>query len=101
MADSAAAQVGPPDPPGGSGGLGRHDRDAICLGGPCHGLLVHVEQDVGVLGVPVPRRSPDEPVRHAGYRITGERVRYFGRAEPYIALHWVGPAESACECSAP
>ncbi|WP_084516499.1 outer membrane protein assembly factor BamB family protein [Microtetraspora niveoalba] len=52
---------------------GRHDRNAICLGGPCHGLLTHVDQDVGILTVPVPRRSPDEPEWRAGYRITGER----------------------------
>ncbi|MEW1841578.1 hypothetical protein AB0392_26870 [Nonomuraea angiospora] len=74
---------------------GRHDCNAICLGGPCHGLLTHVDQDIGILTVPVPRLSPDEPETCARYRITRERVRYFGQAEPYIALHWVDPP---CSC---
>ncbi|WP_062414237.1 hypothetical protein [Sphaerimonospora mesophila] len=56
-----------------------------------HGLLTHVEQDAGILTIPVPRRSPDEPEQHAGYRITGERVRYWGQATSYIALRWAGP----------
>lgn len=46
---------------------GRH-RNVICLGGPCHGLLTHIDQDIGVLAIP--RRHPDEPERLAGYRIT-------------------------------
>ncbi|MFI9552049.1 hypothetical protein [Nonomuraea endophytica] len=64
--------------------------NAICLGGPCHGVLAHVDQDIGILDIPVPRGLPDEPERRAGYRITRERVRYWGQAEPYIALHWAG-----------
>jgi hypothetical protein len=27
----------------------------------------------------------------ARYRIAREQVRYFGQAEPYIALHWADP----------
>ncbi|MEV1246464.1 hypothetical protein ACIBO2_20725 [Nonomuraea sp. NPDC050022] len=68
-----------------------HDCNAICLGGPCHGLLTHVDQDIGILTIPVPRRSPDGPEQRAGYRVTRERVRYWGQAEPYIALHRAGP----------
>ncbi|WP_219469193.1 hypothetical protein [Nonomuraea rhizosphaerae] len=77
-----------------------HACNAICLGGPCHGLLTHIDQDIGILAVPVPRRSPDEPERSAGYRVTRERVRYHGQAEPYIALHWADPPRSR-ECSTP
>lgn len=73
----------------------RHECNAICLGGPCHGLLAHIDQDIGVLDVPVPHRAPDEPETCARYRITRERVRYCDRPTSYIALHW------ACDCSAP
>ncbi|MFI6501572.1 hypothetical protein [Nonomuraea typhae] len=69
------------------------DCNAICLGGPCHGLLTHVDQDIGILDIPIPCPAPGED--RAPYRITRERVRYWGRAEPYIALHWTG----ACPCS--
>ncbi|MET8142388.1 hypothetical protein ABZU32_18935 [Sphaerisporangium sp. NPDC005288] len=75
-----------------------HDCNAICLGGPCHGLLTHIDQDIGVLFVPMPRRSPEEPETCARYRVTRERVRYCGRAEPYIALHWADPPDPACSC---
>lgn len=76
---------------------GHHECNAICLGGPCHGLLTRVDQDIGVLTFPVPRRSPDEPAADARYLITRERVRYHGR-EPYIALHWAGPPAPSCPC---
>ncbi|MET8991817.1 hypothetical protein ABZW49_40750 [Nonomuraea wenchangensis] len=79
---------------GASRGAG-HDGNAICLGGPCHGLLTHVDQDIGVLAVPVPCRSPGQSETYARYRVTRERVRYHGRAEPYIALHWADPP---CSC---
>lgn len=59
--------------------------NAICLGGPCHGLLTYVEQDVGTL-----------TVRGVRYRVTRERVRYCGQAEPYIALHWADPRPTTC-----
>ncbi|MEV4109389.1 hypothetical protein [Nonomuraea sp. NPDC049695] len=78
---------------------GGHDCNAICLGGPCHGLLTHIDQDIGILVVPVPRRSPDEPEVCARYRITRERVRYCGQVEPYIALHWADPPPP-CSCGA-
>ncbi|MFD1932331.1 MULTISPECIES: hypothetical protein [Nonomuraea] len=71
--------------------------NAICLGGPCHGLLTQIDQEVGTLAVVVPRRSPSEPVIRARYRITKERVRYVGQAEPYIALHWAD-TPPACAC---
>lgn len=71
--------------------------NAICLGGPCHGLLTQIEQEAGTLAVPVPRGSPSDPVSCARYRITKERVRYAGQAEPYIALHWAD-APPACAC---
>ncbi|MFI6485545.1 hypothetical protein ACIBH1_47090 [Nonomuraea sp. NPDC050663] len=73
----------------------RHECNAICLGGPCHGLVTHIDQDIGILYVPIPRHSPDEPEQHACYRVTHERVQYHGQAEPYIALHW---ADLPCTC---
>ncbi|WP_203968434.1 hypothetical protein, partial [Sphaerisporangium melleum] len=77
---------------------GRHDPDAnaICLGGPCHGLLTHIDQDIGILSVPVPRRSPEEPEACACYRVTRERVRYWGQPQPYIALHWTAQPQPTC-----
>ncbi|MCF6471827.1 hypothetical protein FAF44_26040 [Nonomuraea sp. MG754425] len=71
-----------------------HDCNAICLGGPCHGLLTRVEQDIGILTIPVPRQSPDQPETRARYRITRERVRYWGQAEAYVALHWADQPRS-------
>ncbi|WP_214321867.1 hypothetical protein [Nonomuraea sediminis] len=65
---------------------------AICLGGPCHGVMTDIDQDIGTLAVPVPRTSPDEV---AVYRITGERVRYSDQPEPFVVLHWAG-----CSCEA-
>ncbi|WP_214414085.1 hypothetical protein [Sphaerisporangium fuscum] len=73
-----------------------HDRDAICLGGPCHGLVTHLDQDIGILTIPVPRRSPDEFQASARYRVTRERVRYHGHAQPYVVLHWAGPPGPGC-----
>ncbi|MGI5158760.1 hypothetical protein [Microbispora sp. CA-102843] len=78
----------------------RHDRNAICLGGPCHGLLTHIDQDIGILTILVPRRSPEDPELSVDYRITRERVCYHGRQQPYIALHWAGEAV-ACGSSTP
>ncbi|MFC4114508.1 hypothetical protein [Nonomuraea zeae] len=76
-----------------------HECNAICLGGPCHGLLTHIDQDIGVLVVPVPRRLPGEPEACARYRVTRERVRYSGRNEPYVALHWAdAPPPPPCSC---
>ncbi|MET9343303.1 hypothetical protein [Nonomuraea sp. NPDC003804] len=72
--------------------------NAICLGGPCHGLLTHTDQEVGTLVIPVPRRSPSEPGSCARYLITKERMRYAGQAEPYIALHWADAPAPPCAC---
>ncbi|MEV4749827.1 hypothetical protein AB0K21_25900 [Streptosporangium sp. NPDC049248] len=80
---------------------GDQPRNAICLGGPCHGMLTHIDQDIGTLTVPVPRRSPEEPEGTARYRITRERVHHPCRTEPFIALHWADPPEPAglpCPC---
>ena len=73
-----------------------HACNAICLGGPCHGLLTHIDQDIGILTVPVPH----QPSRRARYRVTRERVRYHGQAEPYVALHWADIPPPACSCDA-
>ncbi|MFG1704559.1 hypothetical protein ACFLIM_15315 [Nonomuraea sp. M3C6] len=68
-----------------------HECNAICLGGPCHGLLTHIDQDIGILTIPVPCRSPSDAAAGARYRITRERIRYHGRPAPYIALRWADP----------
>ncbi|MEV7006531.1 hypothetical protein [Streptosporangium sp. NPDC051022] len=72
--------------------------NAICLGGPCHGMLTHIEQDIGTVIVPVPRRSPDEPRADARYRITRERVHHPCCTEPFTALHWADPPAYTCAC---
>ncbi|GAA1262352.1 hypothetical protein Psi02_74780 [Planotetraspora silvatica] len=72
--------------------------NAICLGGPCHGMLTHIDQDIGVLAVPVPRRSPDDPEAVASYRVTRERVHHPSCSDPFIALHWADQAAQVCPC---
>ncbi|MEV8637152.1 hypothetical protein AB0395_36475 [Streptosporangium sp. NPDC051023] len=68
--------------------------NAICLGGPCHGMLVHIDQDIGLVAVPVPYRRPGDPEAH--YRVTSERVHHPSHTEPFVALHWADPP--ACPC---
>ncbi|MEV5411305.1 hypothetical protein AB0K60_21000 [Thermopolyspora sp. NPDC052614] len=62
--------------------------NAICLGGPCHGMLTHIRQDVGVLDIPLPTRPSDDPEETARYRITVGRVHHPSSAEPFIILRW-------------
>ncbi|WP_433238576.1 hypothetical protein ACQPYK_31035 [Streptosporangium sp. CA-135522] len=78
--------------------MNRPAPNAICLGGPCHGMLTHIDQDIGTVTVPVPRRSPEEPETGARYRITRERVHHPCCAAPFIALHWADPPAPACRC---
>ncbi len=73
--------------------------NAICLGGPCHGMLTHIDQDIGLPAVPIPRRSPDELETTASYRVTRERVHHPSCADPFIALHWADPPDPACSCN--
>ncbi|MFF5206246.1 hypothetical protein [Streptosporangium sp. NPDC000396] len=77
---------------------GHLSHNAICLGGPCHGMLTHIDQDIGTLTVPVPRRSSEEPETSARYRVTRERVHHPCRAEPFIALYWADQPASMCPC---
>jgi hypothetical protein len=72
--------------------------NAICLGGPCHGMLTRIGQDIGTLSVQIPYRSSEEPEATARYRITRERVHHPSCAEPLIALHWADPPTSTCPC---
>jgi hypothetical protein len=58
--------------------------NAICLGGPCHGRLVHVDHDSGVVPVPLP--FPENGT--ADYHVTGERVYHGSCSGPIIVLHW-------------
>ncbi|MEZ0072055.1 hypothetical protein [Planotetraspora sp. GP83] len=78
--------------------------NAICLGGPCHGMLTHIDQDIGIVTVPVPSHSPEHPEdpedadATARYRVTRERVHHPSCAEPFIALHWADPPAESCLC---
>jgi hypothetical protein len=72
--------------------------NAICLGGPCHGMLTHIDQDIGTLTVRVPYLEPEEADAAARYLVTRERVHHPGCVLPVIALHWAGrPAPCSCE----
>jgi hypothetical protein len=69
--------------------------NAICLGGPCHGALVRIGQDIG--RVLVPLSSPDDGA--AKYHVTRERVRYPSCREPLVVLHWAHPFPSYCQAT--
>jgi hypothetical protein len=58
--------------------------NAICLGGPCHGALVHVDRDSGLVLVPLP--FPESGT--ADYHVTGERIYRDSCAGPITVLHW-------------
>lgn len=58
--------------------------NAICLGGPCHGMLVRVDQDIGSVVVPLPAPKTGT----ADYHITSERVHHPSCPAPLIVLHW-------------
>ncbi|MGH3391777.1 MAG: hypothetical protein ACRDOO_23145 [Actinomadura sp.] len=64
--------------------------NAICLGGPCHGTLTHIRQDIGSIDVPLP--PPDDGT--ADYHITRERVHHPSCRVPLIVLHWNHPIPS-------
>jgi hypothetical protein len=64
--------------------------NAICLGGPCHGLRLHVDRDSGVVLVPLPSHNS----RITDYHVTGERARYLSCADPLTVLHWNHPLTS-------
>ncbi|GAA4585975.1 hypothetical protein GCM10023194_30520 [Planotetraspora phitsanulokensis] len=72
------------------------EHNAICLGGPCHGMLTHIEQDIGLVTVPVPPPSPGLPAAGAPYRVTHHRVHHPSFAEPFTALHWADTAVTIC-----
>ncbi|GAA0401083.1 hypothetical protein GCM10010160_32460 [Acrocarpospora corrugata] len=61
--------------------------NAICLGGPCHGLLVHIDQDVGVL------RIDHQSLPRARYRVTARRVHHPSAARAFIVLSWADDPE--------
>ncbi|MEU8399931.1 hypothetical protein AB0C28_32505 [Nonomuraea sp. NPDC048892] len=61
--------------------------NAICVGGPCDGMLTHIEQDVGVVRV---RLKPDLQTRGVRYRITAGRVHHPSCNAPFVVLSWAG-----------
>jgi hypothetical protein len=62
--------------------------NAICLGGPCHGMLIRIDQDIGILRIPLPPPSARKSTATAGYRITRNRVHHPSCREPFVALSW-------------
>jgi hypothetical protein len=58
--------------------------NAICLGGPCHGKVVRIEQDIGLVDVPLP--PPDSGT--TDYRITAESIHHPSSRIPLTVLHW-------------
>jgi hypothetical protein len=71
--------------------------NAICLGGPCHGTLTHIDQDIGSIDVPLP--PPDDGTT-TGYHITKERSHHPSCRAPLVVLHWNHPLP-AYGCGAP
>ncbi|ROO86090.1 hypothetical protein EDD29_3653 [Actinocorallia herbida] len=59
--------------------------NAICHGGPFHGALVRVDQDVGIVAVADPGGADGV---EAGYRITRDRVWHPSSAVPFVVLTW-------------
>jgi hypothetical protein len=70
--------------------------NAICLGGPCHGMLTHIDQDIGSVSVPLP--PPEDGT--TDYHVTRERVHHPSRRSPLTVLHWNHPLR-ATGCESP
>ncbi|MDF5752254.1 hypothetical protein [Spongiactinospora sp. TRM90649] len=84
----------------------RSAANAVCLGGPCHGLLTRVDQDLGLVRVPVPNDTgPDDTGPRgtvtAEYLVTRERVHQPGQSGPLLALHWAGVPVRVCRGGGP
>lgn len=60
--------------------------NAICVGGPCDGMLTRILQDVGIVQVPI-----DVSLRSA-YRITSGRVHHPSSDIPFTVLTWADTA---------
>ncbi len=54
--------------------------NALCIGGPCHGMLTRVGQHIGVVHLPA-----GEP-----YRITRRRSHHPSSDIPFVVLEWAG-----------
>ncbi|MDX6740689.1 hypothetical protein [Actinocorallia sp. A-T 12471] len=59
--------------------------NAMCHGGPFHGALVFVEQEVGIVVVADPGGADGVEAR---YLITRERVWHPSSAVPFVVLVW-------------
>ncbi|MCD0452984.1 hypothetical protein LO762_27945 [Actinocorallia sp. API 0066] len=60
--------------------------NAVCRGGPFHGALVRVEQEVGAVDVADPAGGGGS----ARYLITRERVWHPSSTRPFVVLVWTG-----------
>ena len=60
--------------------------NAICVGGPCDGMLTRIEQDIGVVQVSF---GLDGHTQSARYLITLGRVHHPSRPDPFTVLIWV------------
>ncbi|WP_459801379.1 hypothetical protein [Herbidospora sp. RD11066] len=51
--------------------------NAICIGGPSHGLLLTITQEIGILDV-----------EESQYRVTTRRLHHPSCREPFVVLAW-------------
>lgn len=58
--------------------------NAICLGGPCHGKVAHIDQDIGLVVVPLPPPA----VGTTEYHVTSESIHHPSSRTPLTVLHW-------------
>jgi hypothetical protein len=61
---------------------------AVCLGGPCHGMLTRIDQHLGHVDLPVPDRDGQgaPAVPPARYHVTRERMHHPVLADPITVL---------------
>ncbi|MEU4234505.1 hypothetical protein AB0F17_60385 [Nonomuraea sp. NPDC026600] len=62
--------------------------NAICVGGPCDGMLTRIHQDIGIVPVPV-----GPPCLSIAYRITSRRVHHPSSDVPFTVLTWVDASD--------
>jgi hypothetical protein len=72
QATASARMTGPPP------------ANAICLGGPCHGKVTRIDQDIGMVTVPLP--SPATGT--ADYHVTAESIHHPSSRDPLTVLRW-------------
>jgi hypothetical protein len=58
--------------------------NAICLGGPCHGKVTHIDQDIGLVTIPLPPPASGT----TEYHVTAESIHHPSSRDPLTVLHW-------------